>query len=154
MKRFTHMALALATVALVGGTVTAQAGIRPDDRANHGAGAVVLADSTTVTRPDDRAWRGVGPAPVNEASAGVRPDDRATHGPGAVGAIDVVRPDDRAWRGVGAAPVIFETAPASRVDGFDWADAGIGAAGALGFVLLLMGHSALALRRPRVTPLT
>ena len=155
MKRFTHMVLALAAVALVGGAVTAQAGIRPDDRANHGAGAVVLAGSSTSTRPDDRAWRGVGPAPVDVASAGVRPDDRATHGPGAVGAVDVVRPDDRAWRGVGSAPVIVETeSPASRIDGFDWADAGIGAAGALGIALLLMGFSALVLRRPRVTPLT
>lgn len=153
MKRFTYMALALASVALVGGAVTAQAGLRPDDRANHGAGAV-LADSTTSTRPDDRAWRGVGPAPVNDASAGIRPDDRATHGPGAVGAVDVVRPDDRAWRGVGTAPVIVETAPASRIDGFDWADAGIGAAGALGIALLLMGFSALVLRRQRVTALT
>ena len=155
MKRFINMALATASVALVGGAMIAQAGIRPDDRGNHGTGAVALAGSTTSTRPDDRAWRGVGPAPVNEASAGVRPDDRATHGPGAVGAVDIVRPDDRAWRGVGSAPVIVETeSPASRVDGFDWADAGIGAAGALGIALLLMGSSALVLRRQRVTALT
>ena len=155
MKRFTYMTLALASVALVGGTVTAQAGIRPDDRANHGTGAVVLAGWTTSTRPDDRAWRGVGLAPVNEASAGVRPDDRATHGPGALGAVDVVRPDDRAWRGVDSAPVIVETeSSAGRVDGFDWADAGIGAAGAVGIALLLMGFSALVLRRQRVTALT
>lgn len=156
MKRFTYMALALASVALIGGAATAQADIRPDDRANHGTGAIVLAGSTTSTRPDDRAWRGVGPAPVSATSAGVRPDDRATHGPGAVGAVDAVRPDDRAWRGVGSAPVIVQTeAPSSPpVDGFDWADAGIGAAGALGIALLLMGFSAFVLRRPRVTPLT
>ena len=155
MKRFTQMVLALASVALVGGAVTAQAGLRPDDRANHGAGVVVLADSTTSTRPDDRAWRGVGPAPGNEASAGVRPDDRATHGPGAFGAVDVVRPDDRAWRGIGPVPVIVETESAtSRIDGFDWADAGIGAAGAIGIALLLIGLSALLLRRQRVTALT
>lgn len=153
MKLFTHLALALAAVALVGGAVTAQAGTRPDDRANHGAGAVVLAASTTSTRPDDRAWRGVGLAPVSPTSVGVRPDDRATHGPGAFGAFDGMRPDDRAWRGVGTAPVV-EAAPASRVDGFDWADAGIGAAGAVGIALLLMGLSALVLRRQRVTALT
>jgi hypothetical protein len=50
--------------------------------------------------------------------------------------------------------VVVETAPASRGGGFDWADAGIGAAGALGIALLLMGLSAFVLRRPRVTPLT
>ena len=44
--------------------------------------------------------------------------------------------------------------PASRIDGFDWADAGIGAAGAIGIALLLMGFSALVLRRQRVTALT
>jgi hypothetical protein len=155
MKRFTQMVLALASVALVSGAVTAQAGLRPDDRANHGTGAVVFAGTNTSTRPDDRAWRGVGPAPVNEASLGIRPDDRATHGPGAVAALDVVRPDDRAWRGIGPAPVIVETeSPASRIDGFDWADAGIGAAGALGIALLMMGLSALLLRRQRVTALT
>ena len=156
MKRFTHMALALVAVALVGGAVTAQAGIRPDDRANHGtAAAVVLASSTTSTRPDDRAWRGVGTAPANETRAGVRPDDRAAHGLGTLGAEEAVRPDDRAWRGLDSAPGIVETSsPASRIDGFDWADAGIGAAGALGFALLLMGFSALVLRRPRMSPLT
>jgi hypothetical protein len=153
MKRFTYLALALASVALIGAT-TAQADIRPDDRANHGPGAVALVGSTTSVRPDDRAWRGVGDPPVSGASAGVRPDDRATHGPGALGSADVVRPDDRAWRGIGVAPVIVETAPASRVAGFDWADAGIGAAAALGLALLLFGLSALVLRRQRVTALT
>jgi hypothetical protein len=38
-----------------------------------------------------------------------------------------------------------------RVDGFDWTDAGIGAAAALGLALLMGGASALVLRRQRVT---
>jgi hypothetical protein len=91
------------------------------------------------------------------AADGIRPDDKA--GRIGVGAIaepqlveraDVVRPDDRAWRGVGPVPTIELTErPSVRGDGFDWADAAIGAAAALA-VGLLAGASALALRRHRV----
>lgn len=136
MKRFTLAVLAGAILVLVTGAVVAQAATRPDDRPTHGPGAVSLVeDSTTINHPDGRAVRGPGAFASNGA--------------------DVVRPDDRAWRGVGPAPVIVETeSPASRIDSFDWADAGIGAAGALGIALLLMGLSALVLRRQRVTALT
>ena len=136
MKRFTLAVLAGATLVLAMGAVVAQAATRPDDRPTHGPGAIGLVEvSTTINHPDGRAVRGPGAFASNGA--------------------DVVRPDDRAWRGVGPTPVIVETeSPASRVDGFDWADAGIGAAGALGIALLLMGFSALVLRRQRVTALT
>jgi hypothetical protein len=39
--------------------------------------------------------------------------------------------------------------PSLRVDGFDWVDAGIGAAGALGLVLLLASGTTIVLRRQR-----
>ena len=101
----------------------AQASTRPDDRPNHGPGAVGLVEASTTINASRTA--------------------RAVRGPSGAFAstgADVVRPDDRAWRGVGPAPVIVTTAsPASRIDGFDWADAGIGAAGALGIALLLIG---------------
>lgn len=151
MKRFMYLVVLAASFVLAAGAAAAQGSTRPDDRATHGTGAVVLAGSTTSTRPDDRAWRGVGPAPVSEASVGVRPDDRATHGPGALGAVDIVRPDDRAWRGVGPAPTIVpvETRTVGS-DGFDWLDAGIGALATFGLGLLLVGASALLVRRQRV----
>jgi len=68
------------------------------------------------------------------------------------GSADIVRPDDRAWRGVGTAPTIVPiVSPSMRVDhGFDWIDAGIGAAGTLGLALLLAGASVIAVRRNRV----
>ena len=63
-----------------------------------------------------------------------------------------VRPDDRAWRGVGPAPTIEPTeSPLVPGDGFDWADAGIGALGAFGLGLLLVGGLLLAIRRQRPT---
>jgi hypothetical protein len=42
-------------------------------------------------------------------------------------------------------------AGSTGVDGFDWADAGIGAAGALGLGLLLIGGTALTLRQRRIS---
>ena len=61
-----------------------------------------------------------------------------------------IRPDDRAWRGVGPVPT-FEVleSPSTRADGFDWTDAGIGAAAMAGLALLAVGGSALV-RRHRV----
>lgn len=136
MKRFTYLVVLAAASVLAAGAAAAQGSTRPDDRPTHGPGAVGLVEvSTTINHPDGRAARGPGAFASNGA--------------------EVVRPDDRAWRGVGSAPVIVETeSPASGIDGFDWADAAIGAAGALGIALLLMGSSALVLRRQRVTALT
>ncbi len=73
------------------------------------------------------------------------------HGPGAIGAVDVVRPDDRAWRGAGPGPTIVPIASEpSRVDGFNWDDAAIGAAGAFGLVMLMAGASVMVMRHRRV----
>jgi hypothetical protein len=132
MTRFMYLVALAASVVLAAATATAAGGTRPDDRATHGP------------------W-GTG---VAATSAPVRPDDRANHGPGAFTTVtsrEIVRPDDRAWRGVGPAPTVeIVESPSVRVDGFDWADAGIGAAAALGFGLLLVGTSALVRRRQRV----
>ena len=130
MKRLTSLTIVAASLVLATGTATAMGSTRPDDRANHGAGAVGLVVTNQV----------------------VRPDDRATHGPGAMATYDnrAVRPDDRAWRGAGPAPAIAPDASSTGVDGFDWADAGIGAAGALGLGLLLIGGMAFVVRQRRV----
>jgi hypothetical protein len=130
MKRLTSLVIVAASLVLATGTATATGATRPDDRANHGAGAVGLVVSSQV----------------------IRPDDRATHGPGAISATDnpAVRPDDRAWRGAGPAPASVPDATSTGVDGFDWADAGIGAAGALGLGLLLIGGTAFVVRQRRV----
>jgi hypothetical protein len=93
------------------------------------------------------------------AAGATRPDDRPNHGPGAQAAHtaggETVRPDDRAWRGAGPVPTVeVLTSPRASVDGFDWADAGIGAAAALGLGLLLAGASAAVLRRHQVATFT
>jgi hypothetical protein len=134
MKRLTSFVIVAASLVLATCTATAAGATRPDDRPNHGAGAVGLAVSNQV----------------------VRPDDRATHGPGAIApyANSAVRPDDRAWRGAGPAPAIVPDATSTGVDGFDWADAGIGAAGAVGLGLLLLGGTAFVVRQRRVGAFT
>jgi hypothetical protein len=131
MTRFMYL-VALAASVILAGAATAAGGTRPDDRATHGPGSIGIAETT----------------------APIRPDDRANHGPGAfVGdtSSEIVRPDDRAWRGAGPAPRMeIVESPSVRVDGFDWADAGVGATTAFGFALLLVGASALVRRRQRV----
>ena len=133
MKRLMYLVIAAAALTLGAGTVAAEGSTRPDDRATHGPGAIGSEGQATS----------------------VRPDDRATHGPGLFATdtvTEAVRPDDRAWRGVGPAPTIEPTeSPLVQVDGFDWADAGIGALGAFGLGLLLAGASLLAVRRQRAT---
>jgi hypothetical protein len=132
MTRFMYLLALAASVILAAGAATAAGGTRPDDRATHGPGSIGIAQTT----------------------APIRPDDRANHGPGAFvrdTSSEIVRPDDRAWRGAGPAPTVaIVESPSVRVDGFDWADAGIGAAAAFGFGLLLVGASALVRRRQSV----
>jgi len=87
--------------------------------------------STAATRPDDRPGpRGAGAAPEQLS---VRPDDRAQpRGPGAAG---------------DARPLVVVEQPG----GFDWADAGIGAAAAFGLVLLASGLALVALRHRKAS---
>jgi hypothetical protein len=82
-----------------------------------------------------------------QAFGNVRPDDRAgirgSSNP-AADPVASVRPDDRAGlRGSGAVASSSEAPLVLRVQapGFDWGDAGIGAAAGVGFVLLLVGGS-------------
>ena len=78
----------------------------------------------------------------------MHPDNRATHGVGAIEAEKrdiVLRPDDRADRGLPGTPAVV-VQPASS-SGFDWVDAGVGAAATLGVVLLIAGASVIRLRQ-------
>ena len=132
MKRFTHLVALVTSFALVTCANAAIGSTRPDDRATHGPSAITLVQPTDV----------------------VRPDDRATHGPSAITLAqptDVVRPDDRASR---PSTITLEQVPVIapggsgpvHADGFDWLDAGIGAAAALGLGLIV-GGVAFVLRR-------
>ena len=85
------------------------------------------------------------------ADAVVRPDDRAAHGPGAIAAAQqdvVLRPDDRADRRL---PNDVPVTQPTTSEGFDWIDAGIGAAATLGLVLLVAGASVMRLRQQTQT---
>jgi hypothetical protein len=82
-----------------------------------------------------------------------RPDDRANHGTGAVAATqssDSIRPDDRADRRLPNTRVVSQPPTSS---GFDWPDAGIGAAAVLGLVFLIAGAMLVGLRQRRTTAL-
>ncbi len=140
MKRSSHLMALAGSFALVTGSTAAIAATHPDNRPTHGPGGVALEQPAVVVRPDDRATHGPGAVIVWQSNDAVRPDDRATHGQGAItleqlptsGRIPVIGPD-------GSGVV--------RVDGFDWVDAAIGAAAALGLGLIVAGGVVLALRR-------
>jgi len=113
-------------------------------------------------RPDDRAGiRGPSSSAADPvANITGRPDDRAViRGPGgttsdAAANLGHRRPDDRAGlRGTGVVSVPIATpivVDATR-PGFDWGDAGVGAAAGAGLVLLLFGAS-LLVRHARTEP--
>jgi hypothetical protein len=161
MKRIAFLLVSI-TAAVLPASAAAQgatSGVRPDDRATHGPGAIASTNLEHAVRPDDRAWRGLGPEPIRVAVVGAvaRPDDRANHGVGALttSLTRPVRPDDRAWRGIGPEPTVVPIdSPTVTVDRFDWLDAGVGAAGALGLALLLAGASVFAVRRHTAAPVT
>ena len=101
---------------------------------------VVAAGTSTAigsTRPDDRANHGTGAAALQLRSDVVRPDDRANHGTGAI-VLEQVTPAGQTGE-----------SEAARIGGFDWLDAGIGAAAAFGLGLIAAGSVVLARRRPR-----
>ena len=140
MERFAYLVALVASFTFFTCTTAAVAGTHPDDRATHGPGAVTLEQQSSVVRPDDRATHGPGAVTVWRSTDVVRPDDRATHGPGAVALAQVIGRDQ--------VPVIAPGGSGTaRVEGFDWLDAGIGAAAALGLGLIFMGGVVLALRR-------
>ena len=61
----------------------------------------------------------------------------------------VVHPDDRAQHGREPVPQPATITASTEPGGFDWADAGIGGAGALGLALVAIGSYALVVRRRR-----
>jgi hypothetical protein len=123
--------------------------VRPDDRAVRGVQAT---DGQLAVRPDDRAVRGV---QATDGQLAVRPDDRAVRGVHATDERLPVRADDKVLNldpAVGAEynqftyrralPTDYGIQPvqiASKGDGFDWSDAGIGAGLAFGLMLLAAG---------------
>jgi hypothetical protein len=118
--------------------------VRPDDRADR---AIASAAQPSAVRPDDRAFRAWGPVPV---VAPVRPDDRADrrlpHGDGGIATDPILIVGDDKGNvplGVNYAPTLVSTP-----NGFDWGDAGIGAATAFGLALLA-GMSIAGLRYRR-----
>ncbi len=132
MRNLANITALAVALALSAGAGMAIGSTRPDDRATHGQGAIVLEQRTDVVRPDDRARHGQGAIVLERRSDAVRPDDRATHGQGAIEFEQVARADQ--------VPVIAEAGSASaRGTGFDWLDAGIGAAAALGLGLIVAG---------------
>jgi hypothetical protein len=152
MKSFTPL-VALVTALVLGiGTATAADGVRPDDKGGPmGVGAI---DEPQVVIPYLSHAQGVDGSQfrvdTSRRNSGWYTGLEHADLPASPPATDVVRPDDRAWRGVGPAPTIELTrTPSVQGDGFDWADAAIGAAAALALGLLA-GASALALRRHRV----
>ncbi len=61
----------------------------------------------------------------------------------------VVRPDDRARHGLEAVSESATIVSSTKVGGFDWLDAGIGAADAIGCCLAGAGSYVLVVRRRR-----
>ncbi len=122
--------LGLISAVLVAGAAAADGTIRPDDRAVHGPGALSSGASTGLVRPDDRAIHGPGAISGSSFPSPGRPDDRANHGPGSVTVTPIV-------------------AQATVGNGFDWIDAGIGAASLVGLGLIGAGGAVLVLRRRR-----
>jgi hypothetical protein len=112
--------------------------VRPDDRAT-GPRAGAVTSIAAAVRVDDRGGiRGVGSTPTPSstvASAATRPDNRA------------------GVRAVGPSPIPASAAVVvQRVDNFQWADAGVGAAIAVAAMMLLSGIAIAAARRHRATP--
>jgi hypothetical protein len=147
MKPHTMKALLAFTVTILGAAVCAVSALAGVPASGH-------------ARPDDRAGiRGPsGPAADPVANISVRPDDRAgiraSGVPTADAAANRIRPDDRGgFRGTGvvSAPIAAPVVVHVTHSGFDWGDAGVGAAAAAGLVLLLFGAS-LLVRHARTEP--
>jgi hypothetical protein len=154
MNARTQQLIAALTLALACSAVFvsgANADRRPDNRSGiRGIGSqntnfsnvvtrtAARAHAVQVVRPDDRAGlRGIGGTPVELTDV----FDRAVlrHGTSAA-----LRPDDRGGlRGTGTSVAIAAPVAATVSAGFQWADAGFGAAAALALVLILAGIAAV-----------
>jgi hypothetical protein len=124
---FRRIAVSFAFAAIA--APSAQARIAED------SGVGVVSQVTSI-RPDDRSVRGVPQSA--DVTAAVRPDDRVVRFSPVSGDEGLVLRRDP-----GAAvdsPVV--ALPATGGEGFDWGDAGVGAAIMLGFLLLATGAAA------------
>jgi hypothetical protein len=122
--------LAAMSLVVVASAAASDAPTRPDDQATHGPGAIAAASSSDVVRPDDRPTHGPGAVTVTTSTA-VRPDDRPTHGVGSIG----------------PSTLVVTASPAGG--GFDWIDAGVGAAFGMGASLIVAGALLAGQRRRR-----
>jgi hypothetical protein len=145
IRRLVTLTVAVAAVAI--GAAPTQAG-----HEDFGAQLTlqVIGNDSKLVRPDDRGGiRGVATASAQHSHS-LRPDDRA----GVRGVATAspqhshsVRPDDRA--GVRGVPAATPLASASgSANGFDWSNAGVGAASVFGAMLLTLAF-ALAVRGRR-----
>jgi hypothetical protein len=148
--------------------VYTQQQVRPDDRAGiRGVGATVTRQAypdaleryvnnhyrqpqANAIRPDDRAGiRGVGVTVAPQAYPDALERYINNHYRFREGPVSTVRPDDRA--GIRGPGITSEPAPLAAVgsgDGFNWSDAGIGAAISFAAALFLLAATVL-LRRNR-----
>lgn len=162
-QMITALTLALAFSAVLIGA--GQAADRPDNRAGiHGIGsqstdlsdvftrAVARAHAVQAVRPDDRAGlRGVGTTATSSPVALTDVFERAVlrHS-----ASTATRPDDRAGLRAVANAVADSTPVATTVStGFQWTDAGFGAAAVIAIVLILAGFVAARANHHRTQPI-
>jgi hypothetical protein len=136
-----------AALALVG-TSAALAGISPDDRALPKGTSWNQVAQGTGTLPDDRALARGTSWTVTSQGAVVSPDDRSlARGTSWVASKGtVVSPDDRSF--ARSLPLLAgPTLVRASSGGFDWTDAGIGAASGFGIALVFFGAGLVLLRR-------
>lgn len=123
---------------------------QPQRIARHAAAAVAvaaLAASTALAQPPDVVERAVAAQQAVQGSPIVSPDavDRAARARQALENHPIVSPDarDRAAGRLGPGSTDAVEITVHRPGGFDWSDAGIGAAAGAGLILLLVGTSLL-----------
>ena len=136
MKLRTHITLALLVAAVAASAAHAgSSGTRPNDR----AGAIGPATSSTMQDLVERYVL----AHAQASTLGTRPNDRA----GAIGPAAGPAAPDLVERYVPTQQPHGQSTTKNGA-GFDWADAGIGAGGMLG-IMLLAGIATLAARQGR-----
>jgi hypothetical protein len=136
--------LGLAVAAIIAPTVLA-AELRPDDRADiRGAGVVI---GSHVVRPDDRTGIHGVRTPSFSTPQGLRADglrwqgladlylQRNNRPAASFYTPQGLRADGQRWEAMARAYQRSSATTESRTAGFDWRDAGIGAAGGLGLIL-------------------
>ena len=141
MKRSTHLMALVASFALVTGSTAGDRRHPPRQPTR----LTARVGSRSSSRPSSFVRTTVRPMGRAQSSSGKRttpfvPTIGRRHGQGAITLEQLP--------GSGQVPVIgSDGSSAVRVDGFDWVDAAIGAAAALGLGLIVAGGVVVALRR-------